>query len=315
MVTPLTQLGTTDIAFPPLGVGTWQWGDRAVWEYSEADSTADIVTAFWQSLGSGLRFFDTAELYGRGTSERLVGRLARSTDQQLVLASKFFPFPWRLGPRTLLDALDHTLARMGVEQIDLYQVHFPSPLLPIDGLMDAMAEAVASGKIRAVGVSNFNAEQMRAAHTALARHGIPLASNQVEYSLLQRTPETNGVYAACQELGVTLIAYSPLAQGLLGGKYRPGVRPGGVRRWTPAFRDTNLARLEPVIQLLQELGTTHGGKTPAQVALNWLIGRGTVPIPGAKNARQAAQNAGALGWALDGDDMARLDAATANWRA
>ena len=205
-------------------------------------------------------------------------------------------------------ALHHSLDRLGLESVDLYQMHWPFPPVSIDTWMDAMADAVQAGLIRAVGVSNYNVEQTRRAYDALARRGVPLASNQVDYSLLQRKPETNGLLALCQQLNVTLIAYSPLAQGLLTGKYTPQNPPPGLRgrRYGGI-----LARIQPLTGLLREVGQAHGGKTPAQVALNWTISKGTVPIPGAKNARQAIDNAGALGWRLADAEVAALDAASA----
>jgi aryl-alcohol dehydrogenase-like predicted oxidoreductase len=149
---------------------------------------------------------------------------------------------------------------------------------------------------------------MQRAHTALARRGIPLASNQVEYSLWQRKPETSGLLEVCRQLDVTLIAYSPLAQGLLTGKYTPKNPPPGVRgrRYGRA-----LGKVQPLVSLLRDLGAVHGGKTPAQVALNWTICKDAVPIPGAKNARQAMDNAGALGWRLSPEQVQALDRASA----
>jgi aryl-alcohol dehydrogenase-like predicted oxidoreductase len=221
-----------------------------------------------------------------------------------------------LGARSLLKALDKSLERLGIETIDLYQIHFPNPIFKIDSLMTALAETVKAGKVRRVGVSNYGADQMRRAHDRLASHGVPLASNQVEYSLLQRTPETNGVLEASRDLGVTLIAYSPIAKGLLTGKYGPGGdRPSGlVRRMGRAFGEQNLEKIEPVLNILREIGEAHG-KEPAQVALNWLITqRSTFPIPGAKNELQARQNAGALGWEMTGEEAEKLELATLGWR-
>jgi aryl-alcohol dehydrogenase-like predicted oxidoreductase len=181
--------------------------------------------------------------------------------------------------------------------------------------MDALAETVRDGKVRRVGVSNYGAEAMRRAHDRLLSHGVRLASNQVEYSLLQRRPETNGVLDACRELGVTLIAYSPIAQGLLTGKYLSGTeRPTGlVRRFGRAFGERNLRRVEPVVRILRGIADSCD-KEPAQVALNWLVGRGTLPIPGAKNGRQTRQNAGAIGWSLSDVEREKLDLATLGWR-
>jgi aryl-alcohol dehydrogenase-like predicted oxidoreductase len=156
-----------------------------------------------------------------------------------------------------------------------------------------------------VGVSNYSAAQMRLAHQVLSRRGIPLASNQVEYHLLNRKVERNGVLQSCRELGVTLIAYSPLAKGLLTGKYTPEIRPPGLRKYT--VRSGRLSSIQPLIGLMRQVGQAHEGRSPAQVALNWLICKGAVPIPGAKNGHQAQENAGATGWRLEAAEIAALD--------
>ena len=302
-------LGATGIQISRLGIGAWAWGDTAFWQYGKGGYTdADIEAAFQASLAHGIDFFDTAEVYGRGRSEQLLGQNTTQAGWPAAIATKFFPFPWRLHKKQLLKALRGSLARLGMESIDLYQMHWPFPPVSIDTWMDALADAVEAGLVRAVGVSNYNVEQTQRAHTALARRGIPLASNQVEYNLWQRKPETSGLLEVCRQLDVTLIAYSPLAQGLLTGKYTPDNPPPGVRgrRYGRA-----LAKIQPLVGLLRETGAAHGGKTPAQVALNWTICKGTVPIPGAKNARQAMDNAGALGWRLSPDQVQALDRASA----
>jgi aryl-alcohol dehydrogenase-like predicted oxidoreductase len=217
-------------------------------------------------------------------------------------------------PHALCAALGRSLVRLGMDHVDLYQAHWPSPFVSIPPLMDALADAVAEGKVRYVGVSNYNAAELRQAHAALARRGVSLASNQIEYSLLHRGPEIDGVLATCRELNVTPIAYSPLSMGLLTGKYHPGARPRGPRRFGRRFTVRNLAMAQPVITLAQQIGAAHGGKTVAQVALRWLIQRGALPIPGAKSARQAAENADVLGWALADFELALLDAATRAWQ-
>lgn len=301
----------------PLGVGAWAWGTTRLWGYGGEYGRREIGEAFRASMEGGVRLVDTAEIYGNGASERIIGEILREGgfDASPVIATKFAPLPYRLSARSLLKALDKSLERLGVSTIDLYQIHFPNPLLKIESLMDALAEAVKQGKVRNVGVSNYSAEQMRRAHARLDYHGVRLASNQVHYSLLNRAPETNGVLDTCRELGVTLIAYSPIAQGLLTGKYRPGVKPSGlVRRAGRAFGEKNLRRVEPVVEILREIGAVHE-KEPAQVALNWLITHQNVlPIPGAKNAHQACQNAGSLGWSLTAEEAEKLDLATLGWR-
>lgn len=305
----------------PLGVGAWAWGTTRLWGYGKDYGRQDVGEAFRASMAAGVTFVDTAEIYGSGASEKIIGELLReggfegTPASKPVIATKFAPLPQRLSPRSLIKAVDASLERLGIPTIDLYQIHFPNPLLKIESLMDALAETVQDGKVRKVGVSNYNVSQMRRAHERLASHGIPLASNQVHYSLLNRAPETNGVLDACRELGVTLIAYSPIAQGLLTGKYRPGVKPSGlVRRAGRAFGERNLRKIEPVVEILREIGAARG-KEPAQVALNWLVThKGAFPIPGAKNEHQARQNAGAVGWSLTEEEAAKLDLATLGWR-
>jgi aryl-alcohol dehydrogenase-like predicted oxidoreductase len=162
--------------------------------------------------------------------------------------------------------------------------------------MDAMAGAVEAGWVRAVGVSNYSSEQTRRAHAALAKRGISLASNQVKYSLLHRAPERSGLVQACRELNVTLIAYSPIAQGVLTGKFTPSHPPPGARG--RGYNRERLSRIQPLVSYLREIGTGHGGKTPAQVALNWVMCKGAVPIPGVKNVRQTLEILGAMGWRL-----------------
>lgn len=333
------RLGASELTVPALGVGTWSWGDTLMWGYGRSHTGDDVGEAYRASLDAGLGFFDTAEVYGRGESERLLGRCSREAGRPVTVATKFAPLPARRSAATLERALDGSLRRLGVERIDLYQIHGPSPLpfLQVDALMDAMAGAVRAGKVRAVGVSNYSASLMRRAHARLAGHGIPLASNQVHHSLLHRYPETNGVLDACRELDVALIAYSPLEQGVLTGKYRTGAASmPRVRRLAAGFLDRvdpfgetggsvarfrrllsgsgklRTERLAPVFHALEEAARAHG-KTIGQVALNWLVHVDpcVVAIPGAKNARQARENAGALGWRLSDAEHARIGEAAA----
>ncbi|NOX62442.1 MAG: aldo/keto reductase [Chloroflexi bacterium] len=301
------QLGRTHMSISVVGLGTWAWGDRLMWGYGKGFGDDDIRQAFEASVAAGINFLDTAEIYGRGRSESLVGRLIHLCNTPLVVATKCFPYPYRVSARWLSKALNKSLKRLHMEQVHLYQMHWPFPPVSIESWMNAMADAVEAGLVRAVGVSNYNLEQTQRAVAALARRGLALASNQVSYSLLYRQPEQSGLLDYCREQGVTLIAYSPLAQGLLTGKYSPQSRPPGLRRLR--FRRNMLERVQPLIALMREIGEGHGGKTPAQVALNWVICKGAIPIPGAKNAHQAEQNAGAMGWRLSSEEVAALDKA------
>jgi aryl-alcohol dehydrogenase-like predicted oxidoreductase len=309
-------LGRTQLRVPRLGLGAMVWGDMSTapqWNparraYGPTSSENDQRDALDVSLAAGVNLIDTAAMYGKGASERRVGELTEGRD--VVIATKF-PFGFFARADSLPATLDASLARLRRPVIDLYQIHFPSRWMSIQTLMGLMADAVEAGKVRAVGVSNYSATQMREAHAALARRGIPLASNQVQYSLLRRDPETDGVLDACRDLGVTLIAYMPLASGALTGKYSADHRPAGWRRYSGTFRGKGITRLGRVNGALREIAQRHG-KTPSQVALRWLIQQpGVLPIPGAKTGRQAAQNAGALTFMLTDDEMAELRNATA----
>lgn len=290
-----------------MGLGAWQWGDRIVWQYGHGYSDEEVRQAFQVSLEEGIRFVDTAEVYGNGRSERLLGQFLKETDQPVLVATKFFPLPWRIGKGAFPRALRGSLTRLDLESVDLYQIHWPTPLINIDTMMEGLVECVKSGLARTVGVSNFNPSQMLAAYSALARNDIALASNQLHYSLLNRTVEKNGTLARCKELGIRLIAYSPLEKGLLTGKYSVDAPPPGSRgRMYPSL----LPKIGPLLKLMTEIGQDHGGKSNVQVALNWLICKGALPIPGAKNAKQARENAGGLGWKLTDEETAKLDEAS-----
>ena len=299
---------TSLLAQLELGIGTWQWGDQWMWGYGGQYGAADIKAAFDACLAGGINFFDTAEVYGLGRSERFVGQFVKAAGKPVILATKFFPFPWRLSKSRLRHALRGSLERLGVERVDLYQIHFPAPPVAIETWRDALAEAVAAGLVREVGVSNYNVAQLQCAYGALAQRGVKLASNQIRYSLLERTPERTGLFALCRELDVRLIAYSPLAQGVLSGKYTPSNPLPGAR--ARRYNRQYLAHIQPLLALLRERGEAHGQKTPGQVALNWLICKGALPIPGVKNARQAEQNLAATGWRLTEAEVSALDAAS-----
>lgn len=312
------RLGQSDLHVPRMGVGAMTWGEAmgvarlhpAQMAYGPSHGREEESRAFELSLQAGVNLFDTAAMYSRGASERRVGELARG--RAALIATKF-PSGFFFKAEDLPRELEASLKRLGRDSIDLYQHHFPANV-NIPKLMDKLADAVEGGQVKAVGVSNYSAVQMRKAHTALAKRGIPLASNQVEYSLLNRQPETNGVLETCQELGITLIAYSPLAGGRLTGKYSVQNRAGGLfRRILPGYSKKAMEEIQPVVNLLQEIGARYS-KTPGQVALRWLIENPLVlPIPGAKNARQAASNAEALTFSLTAGEVEALQQATRQW--
>lgn len=298
-----------------LGIGTWSWGDRLFWGYGNAYQEGDVLAAFRASVAGGITFFDTAEVYGQGASETLLGRMLREPDPtsgttlgeaySIRVATKFMPFPWRLAGGSLKRALRGSLKRLKLEKVALYQVHWPLPPLRVETWMAAMAEVHQAGMVEAVGVSNYDQDQMQRAYDALHREGIPLASNQVDYSLINRKVEKNGLLRRCRELGVKLIAYSPLAQGVLTGKYTPEKPLPGIRGGR--YGRKLLERVQPLLRQMERIGAAHEGKTIAQVALNWCICKDTLPIPGAKNEKQARHNAGAAGWRLSEEEVSLLD--------
>ena len=311
-----TTLGKQGPQVSKLGIGTWSWGDKLFWNYGNDYGSQEVEQAFQTAVAAGVTFFDTAEIYGLGESETLLGKFCQKINTPIDIATKYFPLPWRFTSESVGDALTASLDRLGRSQITLYQVHWPfSFFMSQETLLNALADEVKKGRILTVGVSNYSAQEMRSAYEILSRRGIPLAVNQVQYSLLYRKVESKGIIETARQLGVTILAYSPLAQGLLTGKYtiQNNITPTGARQIDPRFNGDNLRKIQPVLNKLEQLGEKYQ-KTPAQVALNWLIAQeNVIPIPGAKNARQAQDNAGAMGWLLNAEEVRSLEQLTRPW--
>jgi aryl-alcohol dehydrogenase-like predicted oxidoreductase len=317
------RLGRTSIEITPIGLGCWQFSSGfgfvgGFWEALGQEAVNEIVGT---GLAGGIDWFDTAEAYGRGRSEQALSRALTANGRKsgdVVVATKWWPILRTAG--SIGATIDERLRCLGGFAIDLHQVHQPFSFSSVEAEMEAMAALVGAGKIRAVGVSNFSARQMRRAHAALARHGIPLASNQVRYSLVARGVETNGVLAAARELGITVIAYSPLGQGLLSGRFHdePALitKRVGPRRYMPLFRASGLARTRPLVDELRRIAAARGA-TPSQVALNWLVhfhGETVVAIPGASRPRHAEEAAGVMGFRLSPEELGRLDELSRSFR-
>jgi aryl-alcohol dehydrogenase-like predicted oxidoreductase len=297
-------LGVSGIKASPLGAGTNRW--------AQGKNDEAVFQVFQSLVDAGVNFFDTAEVYNIGKSERLLGACLQRHHRPVVIASKFAPLPTRLSRRQFMNALDASLSRLGLQTVDLYYIHFPYSLLSIETLMDLMAQAVEAGKIRAVGVSNFNANQMHRAATRLARYHIPLAANQVRYNLLHRQPEENGVLDACRELNVALVAYRPLERGQLKSNTVPGAPSGSPSTSTKGKATSNEEVLQETLRAIAQ----HCRKSVSQVALNWLLRRDehVIPIPGTTNRLHALENADTLSWELSHDEFAAIDQASSPWK-
>lgn len=285
-----------------IGLGTWQFGSRE-WGYGDgyADRAARDIVRRARELG--ITLFDTAEVYGFGRSERILGEALGEERDRVVVASKVFPVaPF---PKVVRQRWAGSARRLGVDRIPLYQVHQPNPVVPDSVTMPGLRALLDEGRIGAAGVSNYSLDRWRAADAALSA---PVVSNQVQFSLAHAGPLEDLVPFAEREDRL-VIAYSPLAQGLLGGKYSAGNRPGGVRAVNPLFGTENLRRVEPLLDVLRQVADAHHA-TPAQVALAWLVAQPrVVVIPGASSVAQLESNAAADELALADDEVAALTAA------
>ena len=308
--------GNTDLKISPIGLGTWQFSKRKnlagkFWPALSEEDSAQIVQISYEN---GINWFDTAELYGNGESERTLARSLNKIpvgDEDVVIATKWSPL-FRTA-NSIISTFSERQEALGAYSISLNQVHNPMSFSTIKKEMEAMAKLADQKKIKYIGVSNFSASQMRKAHEELARHGYTLASNQVQYNLIQRKIERNEILKTAKELGTAIIAYSPLAQGLLSGKFH--VNPENIKtkqgftNGLPTFKRKNLDKTRPLINTLKQIAEKHD-VTAAQVALNWLInyhGDLVFAIPGASNTAQALSNAESMSFRLSDEEMNLID--------
>jgi len=285
-----------------IGLGTWQFGSRE-WGYGESYAEREAREIVRRARELGVTLFDTAEIYGFGRSERILGEALGGERTEVVVASKIFPVaPF---PPVVRQRWAGSARRLGLQRIPLYQVHQPNPVVRDSVTMPGMRELLDADRIGAVGVSNYSLARWRAADAALGR---PVVSNQVQFSLATAGPLADLVPFAEREDRV-VIAYSPLAQGLLGGRYDADHRPGGVRATNPLFGTENLRRVQPLLDVLREVAAAHDAK-PAQIALAWLLGLPrVVVIPGASSVEQVEFNAAAAELRLADDEQAALTTA------
>jgi len=282
-----------------IGLGTWQFGSRE-WGYGDSYADRGAREIVRRARELGVTLFDTAEIYGFGRSERILGEALGDERADVVVASKIFPLA--PVPPVVRRRWAGSARRLGLQRIPLYQVHKPNPVVRDSVTMPGMRDLLDTGRVGAVGVSSYPLERWRAADTALGR---PVVSNQVQFSLAHAAPLEDLVPFAEREQRL-VIAYSPLAQGLLGGRYSAQDRPGGVRAANPLFGTENLRRVQPLLDVLREVAAAHEA-TPAQIALAWLVGLPqVVVIPGASGVEQLESNVAAGEIALGGDERAAL---------
>jgi aryl-alcohol dehydrogenase-like predicted oxidoreductase len=305
-------LGKTNIEVTPIGLGMMEFagGGGLMGSVFPVIPQEEKNAAVQAGLDGGINWFDTAELYGSGVSETSLStalKAAGKSNADVVVATKWWPFlrTARNIPRTIEDRLRF----LNGYSIGLYMVHQPFSFSSVEAEMDEMAKLVEAGKIRSIGISNFNPDQMRRAHRQLQKHGLPLAVNQVRFSLLDRSIEKNGILETARELGVTIIAYTPLESGMLTGKYHKN--PGLLEKKSALWRarlSRSMEKSRPLVSALEKIAPRYNA-TAAQVALNWVInsqGDSVVTIPGVTSASQAQENAGAMKFRLSGDEITQL---------
>ncbi|NPD88716.1 MAG: aldo/keto reductase [Asgard group archaeon] len=297
-------LGKTNIKVSPIGIGVMMWmGGKGIIGRIAPNVSDEIKNnIIKESFDGGINFFDTAEMYGFGRSEANLAKSLKANsieDKDVVIGTKWAPMFRRA--RNMRRTINKRLQYLDDYTIDLYMIHQPISFSTIKTEMNELARLVESEKVKSVGISNYNAKKMRKAHEELEKLRIPLAANQVNYSLVRRNIETNGILDTAKELGVTITAYTPLAGGLLTGKLHNN--PEMMKNKFAMYRmvaKRNMEESTPLVETLTEIGKTHE-VLPGQVALNWLVtyhGNTVITIPGATKAYQAKESAGAMAFNL-----------------
>lgn len=308
---------TKKLILPKMGCGTWAWGNRLLWGYNQSMDT-QLQSVFDLCVSKGITLFDTGDSYGtgrlNGQSEKLLGKFTQNysgiNKDDICLATKLAAYPWRLTRKSMVNAAQASAKRLG--RVDLAQMHWSTAnYFPWqeEQLLDGLGDLYEQGFVKGIGLSNYGTKRLKKIHAKLSRRSIPIATLQVQYSLLSTYPVSElGIKDTCDELKIKLIAYSPLCLGILTGKYNnPSTYPKGLRGLL-------FKRLVPeaktLLNCIQEIAQ-YRNKTMSQVAINWCIAKGTIPIPGARNIQQAQDNIGAQDWLLNDSEVIELDYAAA----
>lgn len=345
-VTDVTKVGSLTV--PNVGIGTIAWSSNSLTKLENTDLDALVESACQQNGG----FFDTGERYGShiktamgmgwGETESMIAKMLQNADVQddalrPTVATKFTPSPWRTSAKSVVEACEASRERLGVDSIDLYQIHMPDIVKPLRFLgkdesydelyWDGLAECYHRGLVKNVGVSNYGPTLVTKCHDALAKRGVPLASNQIAYSLIGRHNGAQQTVDRCNELGVKVLAYYPFAMGLLTGKYSSLSPEMATEDVVTSLSSSRRSKLElkdlqryangdgkqipgggisPLLRAMEAIANARG-KTVAQVALNYIICKGALPIAGARTADQVSDNLGSLGWRLSEDEVALLE--------
>lgn len=297
-----------DSRVPALCLGTWSWGD-STWGYTPEQLPA-IKEAWFACLENRVTFFDTAEIYGKGESERIIGNLIKETPvdkrKDIKIATKWLPVPGILNysffTPSIVSSCKESLKRLGVESVELYQIHSNTTYFSYDSQARELAQVIKLGLAKEVGVSNYGIDQIIKMSAACEKYGIKLASNQIEFNLCRTLPIKNGLLQAMQERNILCLAYSPLAQGRLTGKYSVANPPPTGRK----FSNIPMEKIEPLLVVMRKVAKAHDVPVSA-VALGWVIAKGAIPLGGARNAEQAIQNAKALTFELSEEEVLELD--------
>ncbi|XP_057858126.2 pyridoxal reductase, chloroplastic [Cryptomeria japonica] len=301
----------------PMGFGTWAWGNQLLWGYQESMDD-ELQAIFNLAVDNGINLFDTADSYGtgklNGRSEQLLGKFIqefpgpKKLRSNINIATKFAAYPWRLTSGQFVQACKSSLGRLQIEQLAIGQLHWSTAnYAPLQerALWNGLSEMYEKGLVRAVGVSNYGPQQLIKIYEYLKSRGVPLSSAQVQFSLLSMDKDQMELKSLCDSLGIQLIAYSPLGLGMLTGKYSTSRLPQGPRR---ILFGQILPGLEPLLVSLRDIANKRR-RTVSQVAINWCICKGTIPIPGVKSLKQAQENLGALGWRLSSEEIFELESA------